>query len=78
MFSLRDEYSDIDAHSINWISKGSYYMFKFRVIKMRYLLKLTSNRVDFSILTRIITGYSGTISYLFKISVSEFFSCRCG
>jgi len=39
-------------------------------------LKLTSNRVDFGPLIRIITKYSGTKSYLFKIGVSESSSCR--
>jgi len=44
----RDEYLDIDKHYIEWISKGtgSYYMFHFKDIKIKYVLRLTSNRVD--------------------------------
>jgi len=42
MFSFK-EYLDIDTYCIEWISKdmGSYYMSRFRDIKIKYLLMLT-------------------------------------
>jgi len=57
--SLAKEYKSIDLYFIDNISQGtgSYYMYNFREINIKFIKKLAYKRRDYILLIRIISIY---------------------
>jgi len=57
---------------------GRYYLNNFKDIKFKSLKKLITNFKDCVIMNRVITGYSYTRAYLYKMRLIDSPMCNCG
>jgi len=78
--ALRVSYDNIDLNYFlsSPSGVGSYYLRNFNEINLYTVMKFSKNRVESGILIRIITGYPGTKSQLFKRQLIDSPSCICG
>jgi len=77
--SLKSLYSAIDSKFFLSESKfvGSYFLNNFSDINIRTVRKFIKRKEDCENLSRIITGYPRTNSYLFKMQLIESPGCCC-
>jgi len=57
---------------------GSYYFNKFSEININFVKKIVFGKENCAVLSRLITGYTMTRAYLFKINVVDSPECHCG
>jgi len=57
---------------------GGYYLNNFKEIKFKFLRKLNTNFKDCVIMNRVITDYSYTRAYLYKMRLIDSPMCNCG
>jgi len=60
------------------IESGSYFLKNFSDTNLNLVRKFSKRSEDCKLLTRIVTGFPKTNSYLFKLNVVTSPGCRCG
>jgi len=78
--SLKLNYDMIDNQHLftDRKSVGTYYLINFSDIKFPFIKKITKNKKECGSLSRIITGFPMTKTYLFKMKIANSLKCLCG
>lgn len=76
MFTLYGIMDDAFLNSLN-TSAGKFYFENFKHLNLTIFIDLSLNRKKASIIIRLISGYSFTGSYLFKMGIRDTPSCDC-
>jgi len=78
--NLKPVYVSMD-NQILWkednVKVEGYYLNNLNDIKFKFLKKITSNKKNCEILSRLVTGYSYTRTYLYKMLIDSPL-CNCG
>jgi len=56
---------------------GKYYMNYFSDIKFKFIRGISSKKKDSKNLNRLVTGYSYTRSFLYKMKLVDSTNCKC-
>jgi len=78
--SLRKEYDKIDKKFIfeeNKALVGKYYINYFPDIKFKFVRSISKKKKDFKNLNRLVTGYSYTKLFLYKMNLVDSPNCAC-
>jgi len=78
--SLKSIYENMDSRFFFSESKmvGSYFLKNFSNISIKTVRRSTKEKLNCEILSRMITGYSKTRSFLFKAQLIDSPNCECG
>jgi len=81
MSSFGLDYANIDNQFLlkeeRRIGVGEYYLNNFNDIKFKFLRRITKNKKDYESLIRLVTGYSYTRAYLYKMRLADSLLYKC-
>jgi len=78
--NFQKNYSDIDRkfiYEVKDTTVGKYYIDNFIDIKFKFIRRIVNKKNDSKSLNRLVTGYSYTKSFLYKMKLVDSPNCKC-